>query len=72
MIGDSLTSAFARLADLGVPRNRRSPHDVSGKSRTVLQPDNWQVCSQRPAAGTTATTLTVYQFGVVKFGERCP
>jgi hypothetical protein len=38
----------------------------------VLNPDNWRVCLQRPAAGSTASAQTVYEFGVVKYGERCP
>jgi hypothetical protein len=70
--GDSLAAAYTRLADLGVPRGHRSSQDVSGQGRTVLQPNNWLVCTQRPAAGTRASAQTVYQFGVVKFGERCP
>jgi hypothetical protein len=71
MVGRSLTAAYAALEDLGVQHQRRSAHDASGKGRTVLNPNNWQVCSQVPGPGSMAGAGTVYEFGVVKYGERC-
>ncbi|MER7639656.1 MULTISPECIES: hypothetical protein [unclassified Streptomyces] len=45
--------------------------DASGKSRYVLLESNWQVCSQKPPAGTKLSGQPV-QFSAVKFGESCP
>ncbi|MFJ9246832.1 PASTA domain-containing protein [Streptomyces sp. NPDC101776] len=45
--------------------------DASGKGRYVLVESNWQVCAQKPPAGTTLSGQPV-EFSVVKFGESCP
>ncbi|WP_420309654.1 hypothetical protein ACOB87_03720 [Streptomyces sp. YS-B37] len=45
--------------------------DASGKDRYVLLESNWQVCSQKPPAGTKLSGQPV-QFSAVKFGESCP
>ncbi|MGQ4433518.1 hypothetical protein ACN6K3_005933 [Streptomyces sp. SAS_260] len=45
--------------------------DASGKDRYVLLESNWQVCSQKPPAGTKLSGQPV-QFSAVKFGETCP
>ncbi|WP_329348166.1 PASTA domain-containing protein [Streptomyces sp. NBC_01261] len=45
--------------------------DASGKGRYVLVESNWQVCSQKPAAGTKLSGQPV-RFSAVKFGESCP
>ncbi|MBK3572882.1 PASTA domain-containing protein [Streptomyces sp. MBT65] len=45
--------------------------DASGKGRYVLVESNWQVCSQKPPAGTKLSGQPV-EFSVVKFGESCP
>ncbi|MFD4877032.1 hypothetical protein ACFWOB_27240 [Streptomyces sp. NPDC058420] len=45
--------------------------DASGKGRYVLLESNWQVCSQKPPAGTRLSGQPV-QFSAVKFGESCP
>ena len=45
--------------------------DASGKGRYVLLESNWQVCSQKPPAGTRLSGQPV-EFSAVKFGESCP
>nr|WP_234336683.1 PASTA domain-containing protein [Streptomyces xylophagus] len=45
--------------------------DASGKGRYVLVESNWQVCSQKPSAGTKLSGQPV-EFSAVKFGESCP
>ena len=45
--------------------------DASGKGRYVLVESNWQVCSQKPPAGTKLSGQPV-EFSAVKFGESCP
>ncbi|MFG2779813.1 PASTA domain-containing protein [Streptomyces prunicolor] len=45
--------------------------DASGKARYVLVESNWQVCSQKPPAGTKLNGQPV-EFSAVKFGESCP
>ena len=45
--------------------------DASGKGRYVLLESNWQVCSQKPPAGTKLSGQPV-EFSAVKFGESCP
>lgn len=44
--------------------------DVSGRDRMVLVESNWQVCSQRPAAGARLDGQPV-SLAAVKFGESC-
>jgi beta-lactam-binding protein with PASTA domain len=46
-------------------------NDASGKGRHVLIESNWQVCSQKPPAGTKLSGQPV-EFAAVKFGESCP
>jgi beta-lactam-binding protein with PASTA domain len=45
--------------------------DVSGEDRFVLVESNWQVCSQKPAAGEKLNGQPV-TLEAVKFGESCP
>jgi len=45
--------------------------DASGKGRFILLESNWQVCSQKPSAGTKLNGQPV-EFNAVKFGESCP
>ncbi|MEU6371250.1 PASTA domain-containing protein [Streptomyces sp. NPDC046931] len=45
--------------------------DVSGQDRMVLVESNWQVCSQKPAAGAKLAGQPV-ELDAVKFGENCP
>ncbi|WP_416955319.1 hypothetical protein [Streptomyces sp. Agncl-13] len=45
--------------------------DASGKGRYILLESNWQVCSEKPPAGTKLNGQPV-EFSAVKFGESCP
>ena len=47
-------------------------HDASGRGRIQILDRDWQVCSQAPAAGTTASTASRLDLGVVKLDETCP
>ncbi|WSL71536.1 hypothetical protein OIE75_29945 [Streptomyces sp. NBC_01723] len=46
-------------------------NDASADDRMVLMESNWQVCSQRPAAGAALHGQPV-EFTAVKFEETCP
>ncbi|MEU6597865.1 PASTA domain-containing protein [Streptomyces flaveolus] len=46
-------------------------NDVSGEDRFVLLESNWQVCSQKPAAGAKLNGQPV-TLNAVKYGESCP
>lgn len=46
-------------------------NDASGDDRWVLLESNWQVCSQKPAAGAALNGQPV-TLAAVKFGETCP
>ena len=46
-------------------------NDASADNRFVLVESNWQVCTQKPAAGATLTGQPV-EFTAVKFEESCP
>ncbi|MEV6116261.1 PASTA domain-containing protein [Streptomyces sp. NPDC052109] len=46
-------------------------NDATGASRWVLVESNWQVCTQKPAAGTKLAGQPV-TLDAVKFGEHCP
>lgn len=45
--------------------------DASGEGRYILLESNWQVCSEKPPAGTKLSGQPV-EFSAVKFGESCP
>ncbi|MER6036835.1 MULTISPECIES: hypothetical protein [unclassified Streptomyces] len=45
--------------------------DATGASRWVLMESNWQVCTQKPAAGVKLNGQPV-SLDAVKFGEDCP
>jgi beta-lactam-binding protein with PASTA domain len=45
--------------------------DASQDSRLILVESNWQVCTQKPAAGVALNGQPV-EFTAVKFGEGCP
>lgn len=47
-------------------------HDLSGKARHQVMDDNWKVCDQNIAAGSTLSTTSKIDFGVVKLDESCP
>ncbi|WP_427924725.1 PASTA domain-containing protein [Streptomyces sp. cg40] len=65
--GKSVNTARAALAS----GTSVTVKDASGKGRFILLPSNWQVCSQKPSAGTKLTGQPV-EFKAVKFGESCP
>jgi hypothetical protein len=46
-------------------------NDATGASRWALMESNWQVCTQKPAAGAKLNGQLV-TLGAVKFGEHCP
>ncbi|MGW4563564.1 hypothetical protein ACWEN3_14495 [Streptomyces sp. NPDC004561] len=46
-------------------------NDATGAGRLALIESNWQVCTQKPAAGTKLNGQPV-TLGAVKFGEHCP
>lgn len=70
----ALTGKGLEYADQALSGDKLSisPQDVSGKSRSVLLPSSWQVCTQNPAAGAPLSPGTVVRLGVVKYGESCP
>ena len=47
-------------------------HDATGRGRIQILDTDWKVCFQSPAAGTTVSTSTRIDLGVVKLGEVCP
>jgi beta-lactam-binding protein with PASTA domain len=47
-------------------------HDATGRARHQIFDRDWKVCFQRPAAGTTVSSGSRLDFGVVKLDERCP
>jgi hypothetical protein len=49
-----------------------SSTDLTGQGRAQLSDRNWTVCSSTPLAGTSFTTSTEIDFGVVKDSETCP
>jgi beta-lactam-binding protein with PASTA domain len=49
-----------------------SSHDASGRGRLQILDRDWKVCSQAPAAGSTASSGSRIDFGVVKLDETCP
>lgn len=71
VIGQSLNAAEDAVKAIGVSQATVS-HDVSGKGRTVLLNRNWQVCTQTPKKGAAVQPTATVEFGVVKFGEKCP
>ena len=46
-------------------------NDASSEDRIVIVESNWQICTQKPAAGTKLNGQPV-EFTAVKFGETCP
>ena len=47
-------------------------HDATGRARHQIFDRDWKVCFQTPAAGTTASSGSRLDFGVVKLDQRCP
>ncbi|WP_234342498.1 PASTA domain-containing protein [Streptomyces sp. NRRL B-3648] len=65
--GESVKAARAAL-DSGTSI---TVNDASSDGRMVLIESNWQVCTQKPAAGTKLAGQPV-EFTAVKYGEHCP
>jgi beta-lactam-binding protein with PASTA domain len=49
-----------------------SSHDASGRARLQILDRNWKVCFQTPVAGSTVSSGSGIDFGVVKLDETCP
>jgi len=47
-------------------------HDATGRARYQIFDRDWKVCFQTPAAGTSASSGSRLDFGVVKLDESCP
>lgn len=47
-------------------------HDSLGRDRMQILDRDWQVCFQKPAAGTSVDVATKLDFGAVKLTEQCP
>ena len=47
-------------------------HDATGRARHQIFDRDWKVCFQTPAAGTTVSSDSRLDFGVVKLDESCP
>jgi hypothetical protein len=52
--------------------NNLTSHDATGRARYQIFDRDWKVCFQTPAAGTTASSGSRLDFGVVKLDESCP
>jgi beta-lactam-binding protein with PASTA domain len=59
---DAQAAGFSNLAS----------HDASGRARLQILDRDWKVCFQAPAAGSTASSGSRIDFGVVKLDETCP
>lgn len=72
-IGNSLSSAKNDIDVLtdGAPVEV-AVSDASGRGRRQIIHQNWQVCSQTPAAGQKFTPESGVSFSVVKTDETCP
>ncbi len=46
--------------------------DLTGRDRMQVSDRHWVVCSSTPAPGTTFSTDTEIDFGVVRIEETCP
>jgi len=49
-----------------------SSHDASGRARLQILDRDWKVCFQTPASGSTVSSGSRIEFGVVKLDETCP
>jgi beta-lactam-binding protein with PASTA domain len=47
-------------------------HDASGRARLQILDRDWKVCFQTPVAGSTVSSGSRIDFGVVKLDETCP
>ncbi|WNI14172.1 PASTA domain-containing protein [Actinacidiphila sp. ITFR-21] len=70
LVGKGLQSAQDVAESAGF--RRLTSHDSAGRARHQIIDQDWKVCSQKPAAGTRASTDTKLDFGTVKLDETCP
>jgi len=59
---DAQAAGFSNLAT----------HDASGRARLQILDRDWKVCFQAPVAGSTVSSGSRIDFGVVKLDETCP
>jgi PASTA domain len=64
LVGERLTAAENRLTAAGFKTIK--PVDATGRHRAVVNPENWLVHSQDPAAGARVTTHTLITLQVTK------
>jgi hypothetical protein len=72
LVGRNLQDAqdeLQRVTDYGVSFSTSS--DLSGQGRAQALDRNWKVCKQTPPPGTTITSATIPDFGVVRVSEEC-
>jgi len=70
LVGQNLQDAQDSLQALGSYFLDQT--DASGDGRMQVDDDNWQVCTQEPAAGTEVPLDATVVLGSVKLDERCP
>lgn len=70
LIGKGLATAETDAQAAGF--TNIATHDASGRGRIQILDRNWKVCSQAPAAGTSASTASRLDLGAVKLAETCP
>jgi beta-lactam-binding protein with PASTA domain len=69
-VGKGLQTAQDDAQAAGFPS--LSSHDASGRARLQILDRDWKVCFQAPAAGSTVSSDSRIDFGVVKLDETCP
>lgn len=72
-VGADLQASQDRIQAIsGNPFFYTASRDATGQSRFQILDADWQVCSQKPQAGTTFDENTLITFFVVKDDEECP
>ncbi len=72
LVGQDLQSAqdaIQELTDFAI--SATVAHDASGAGREQVLDEDWTVCTQSVAAGTTIDSDTMIDFAVVQCGEPC-
>ena len=69
-VGKGLQTAQDDAQAAGFPN--LASHDASGRARLQILDRDWRVCFQAPAAGSTVSSGSRIDFGVVKLDETCP
>jgi beta-lactam-binding protein with PASTA domain len=70
VVGARLADALRRLDAAGL--DEIEPIDATGQDRVVLNPENWVVRAQQPAAGTRTGTGTTVTLRVAKPSDGAP